>query len=173
MYVDAMKLVAQFEGGYVNNPADPGGATNFGITQKVYDNYRVVRSLVKQSVKQIDEAEVADIYRKQYWNEGKCDILDVIDAPIALIHFDACVNLGVFQAAKLLQRAVGVTADGVIGSQTLSRIRIDNKHQMRLAYLAQRMDFYLDLVLAKPQMRQFLPSWMRRIQKITEQISNV
>lgn len=74
-YAAAMKQIRAFEGGFVNHPRDPGGATNFGVTQAVYDDYRASKKLAKRSVKSITEAEVDEIYLTRYANKVRYDDL--------------------------------------------------------------------------------------------------
>jgi len=120
---EALKRVLVHEGGYTNHPKDPGGATNKGVTQAVYHGYRDRMKLPRQSVRYIRDTEVADIYRRQYWDAIRGD-----DLPAGLDYctFDAAVNSGVGQAAKWLQRTVGVPADGQIGEATLEAARKAN-----------------------------------------------
>ena len=119
-FLRALPIILQSEGGYVNHPADPGGATNQGVTQRVYDAWRSNGGQQKRSVREITPEEVEAIYREQYWDQAKCDKMPW---PLSLMHFDAAVNHGVTRANKLLQKALGVTADGVIGNVTLAAIR--------------------------------------------------
>lgn len=104
------------EGGFSDHPRDPGGATNYGITQKVYDAWRVSVGLVKQTVRDITKVTVDAIYRERYWDKIKGDDLP---AGIDTCTFDAAVNSGVKQGAKWTQRALGVSADGKIGPLTV------------------------------------------------------
>lgn len=116
-YAKCLELVLRHEGGYVNHPKDPGGATNYGVTQAVYDDYRGAN---KQSVRNIAMNEVSAIYRRQYWDRVRGD-----DLPAGLDYavFDFAVNSGVSRAAKYLQRLLGVADDGQIGPSTLSAVR--------------------------------------------------
>ncbi|TCT07609.1 glycoside hydrolase family 108 protein [Aquabacter spiritensis] len=116
-YGAALARVLRHEGGYSNHPADPGGPTNKGVIQRVYDAHRARRGLSPRSVKLIEEAELQAIYRTQYWDAVRGD-----DLPAGLDYavFDAAVNSGPVQAAKWLQRALGLAADGQIGAVTLS-----------------------------------------------------
>ncbi|RVG70919.1 glycoside hydrolase family 108 protein [Sinorhizobium meliloti] len=116
-YAKAMKQIRQFEGGYINHPRDPGGATNFGVTQAVYDEYRSTLKLTKRSVKSITESEVDDIYLTRYANKVRYDDLP---AGIDFATLDGAVNSGVSRGAKWLQSALGISADGVIGAQTVA-----------------------------------------------------
>lgn len=120
---EALKRVLVHEGGYVNHPADPGGATNRGVTQRVYDGYRDRLGRKRQSVRSITVAEVADIYKRQYWDAIRADDLP---SGVDYCTFDAAVHSGSSQSAKWLQRAVGVTADGQVGEATLEATRKAN-----------------------------------------------
>lgn len=116
----ALAAVLVHEGGYVNHPRDPGGATNKGVTQAVYDGYRRRQGKPGQSVRLISEAEIGAIYKFQYWDMVRGD-----DLPSGVDYavFDFAVNSGVSRAAKYLQRVVGTPQDGVIGVRTLGAIK--------------------------------------------------
>lgn len=126
------------EGGYVNHPKDPGGATNKGITQRVYDAYRKSKGLALRSVKLITEAEVAEIYRTQYANRIRYD-----DLPAGLDYstFDAAVNSGVSRGAKWLQSALGVSSDGQIGPGTIAAAAKADAIKTVKSMCAKRMSF--------------------------------
>src|SRR5580698_2156029 len=99
----ALPIVLKFEGGFSDDPDDPGGRTNYGITQAEYDAvYGAGRDVLD-----ITPAEVQYIYDTQYWKLGLCDILNAISDKLSLIHFDTCVNCGVTTAIRILQKAVG------------------------------------------------------------------
>lgn len=112
----ALKEVLKSEGGYVNHPLDPGGATNKGITQATYDAFRGAR---KQSVKLITDAEVASIYKARYWDAVKGDQLP---AGLDYAVFDFAVNSGPARSAHFLQTVLGVSPDGSIGPKTLQAV---------------------------------------------------
>lgn len=116
----ALLWVLAHEGGYVNHPKDPGGATNMGVTQRVYDGYRKRKRLPVQSVRAIESSEVAEIYKSQYWDAVRGD-----DLPSGLDYavFDYAVNSGPVRAIKDLQREVGVKDDGLLGQITLGAIK--------------------------------------------------
>ncbi|QIG75019.1 putative endolysin protein [Rhizobium phage RHph_I3_18] len=128
------------EGGYVNHPLDPGHATNRGITQRVYDAYRQRHGLQPVPVRNISSSEVEAIYRSNYWELARCDMMP---AGISYVVFDGAVNSGVAQSVKWLQRALGVAADGVVGNATLAAIQnygnmdrlVDAICDRRLAFL--------------------------------------
>ena len=115
-YAKCLAKTLQYEGTFSNNPADPGGATMKGVTQRVYDAYRRRKGQATQSVRAISDGELRDIYKNQYWNVIRGDDLPAgVDAAV----FDYAVNSGPVRAAKALQAAVGVPADGHIGEATL------------------------------------------------------
>ena len=118
----ALKHVLAMEGGWTEDPYDPGGPTNFGITLATLAAHRRLRvdassfSELKQGLRQITATEVRLIYLQRYWRSAKADALT---PALALMHFDAAVNHGVGTAARILQECVGVAVDGEIGPQTL------------------------------------------------------
>ncbi len=111
----ALEVVLRVEGGYSDDPRDSGGKTNFGITEKVARAFGYtgeMRNLTKQTA--------AEIYKQGYWLNCKCDQLPY---PLSLYVFDCAVNQGSDAAKKLLQAALNVKQDGLIGSVTLAAAR--------------------------------------------------
>lgn len=152
-----LSLVLVHEGGYVNHPRDPGGATNRGVTQAVYDAYRKTRGRGQQSVKFITDDEVKAIYRFQYWDRVQGDLLP---AGLDYAVFDFAVNSGVGRASKYLQAVVGAPQDGVIGARTLAAIQ-SPKNAIN-ALCDRRMSFLRNL-------RTFLTfgkGWTRRVNDV-------
>ena len=121
------------EGGYVNNPADPGGETNWGISKRSYPNLDIA-TLTRDDAKQI--------YLTDFWNKGGFEQL-----PFALGFqaFDIAVNSGITEAVKLLQQAAGVVVDGVMGPQTLAAIEAQSLPSMLMQLAAARLDFWRGL----------------------------
>ena len=111
--------VLKHEGGYVNHPRDPGGATNKGVIQRTYNGYLRRKGRTLQSVRFITDGEVADIYKTQYWDAVSGDELP---SGVDYCIFDGAVNSGPSRSIKWLQRAIGAGADGVIGNETLGKI---------------------------------------------------
>jgi lysozyme family protein len=134
----ALALVLRSEGGFVNNPRDPGGATCKGVTQAVYDDWRRGHGMGPQSVRGISSIEVSSIYRQNYWNRVHGDDLP---AGVDYATFDLAVNSGPARAARFLQSAAGVAEDGAIGPATIAAVRADPRHVVevlldrRLAFL--------------------------------------
>ncbi|MBX8824763.1 glycoside hydrolase family 108 protein [Ochrobactrum sp. SFR4] len=125
------------EGGYVNNPKDPGGATKYGITHRTLAAHRGVASVTPAQVKALTKEEAAKIYRRSYWVQSGGDLLPV---GIDFMAFDYGVNSGPAQAVKSLQRVVGVTADGIVGGQTVASVK-SYKGDLIAAYAAERLRF--------------------------------
>lgn len=109
------EVLAQ-EGGYVDHPKDPGGATNMGITQATLSDWRD-RPVSKFEIRTLTRAEAVAIYRARYWDAVRGDDLP---AGLDLVAFDPAVNSGVRRGVQWLQRALGVAADGRVGPVTLS-----------------------------------------------------
>lgn len=117
-FPEALAHTLQFEGGWSNNPNDPGGATMKGITQRTYNNY-LGRQTSQDELRNISDAEIAAIYRTLYWDECLGDALaDGLDFAL----FDAAVNTGPREASRLLQHVVGAPVDGVLGPKSLAAV---------------------------------------------------
>ena len=166
-FADALAFVLRWEGGYVNHPNDPGGATNKGVTQKVYDTWRARQGQAVQGVAQITDAEVHAIYEVSYWLASKCQLLA---SPLDLAQFDTAVNMGVGRAVKFLQQAVGATPDGNFGPGTQQCLANCDTGDTLVAYCATREAFYRDLVIRNPKLGVFLKGWLNRLNALRKQI---
>jgi lysozyme family protein len=169
IYEAALKIILKYEGGYVNNPVDKGGATNFGVTQGVYDAYRAGNAQQHQDVKLITQQEVSEIYHRHYWEEARCDMIETINPRLALIHFDTAVNCGTTRAAKMLQEVVGALPDGIIGNRTLTLVHTYRDFTEACnRYLNLRREFYQTIVCKNPKQKIFLKGWMNRIDQLSK-----
>ncbi len=122
----AVQFVLEQEGGYVNNPSDPGGETNFGISKRAYPAL---------DIKNLTKEAAIEIYHQDYWLFCKCD---QIPSPIAVTLFDSSVNQGPSAAIKLLQRSLGVKDDGVMGSVTIGATFKTDVRKLTAEFIAQR-----------------------------------
>lgn len=140
-----LEEIFKHEGGYVDHPKDPGGATNMGITRRVLAEWRKVSpwwDLPKSSVKTLSKAEAKEIYIKNYWNKVQGDVLpDGVDYTVA----DFGVNSGPSRSVKGLQTVLGVTPDGVIGPKTLEALRKTDPEKIIEGMFKYRMDFLRSL----------------------------
>ena len=147
----AFDLLIGNEGGYVNNPADPGGETNWGITRTV-----AVDNGYDGSIKLMPKETAKQIYKKMYWDKLQCDQLPFV---VAFHLFDAGVNHGNAQAAKFLQRALSVVDDGVIGAKTIAATNVLDDLQIVMLFNAERIEFYAAL----KTFSTFGKGWVRRV----------
>lgn len=159
-YGEAVKLTARFEGGWYDGsqPHDPN-PTMKGVTQKTYDEYRDRSSLPRRSVREITEGELRVIYRS-YWTDVEANRLP---GPIAAAVFDHGFNAGPAMGRKILQRALGVKDDGIIGPITLGAVASTDPEELFRRVLFERLAHYRSIAAAKPALRPALLSWIGRI----------
>ncbi len=166
----SLQFVLQQEGGFVDNPDDPGGATNHGITQATYDRYRSAKGLPTQSVSAVSEAETREIYETLYWDACRCGDIDRLAPGLALDVFDTAVNSGVGEASKILQRLLQVTPDGHIGPQTLGALPGRDLRALTEEYLWARLALLTAIARRRPKSRQFLLAWVSRVVSLREEV---
>jgi lysozyme family protein len=135
------------EGGYVNDPRDPGGETKWGISKRSYPRVNI-RTLSRDAA--------IEIYRRDFWERSHADYL----APaVGFQMLDAAVNSGIDQATRWLQRAAGVADDGIVGPVTLGALRIADSCDLVMRFNAERLDFMTRLTTWD----RFGRGWARRI----------
>lgn len=137
-FAPSLTLVLQHEGGFVDDPKDPGGRTNEGVTQAVYNDWRASEGLPPADVKLIGQWEVQAIYRKLYWAALSADLLPF---GVDYAAFDFAVNSGVNRATRFLQKAVDVSDDGQIGPVTIAAVNARSAAQTIDALCDARLDF--------------------------------
>lgn len=145
----------KWEGGWSNDPHDPGGPTMQGVIQRVYDAWRDQRRLPRQSVRKISRTELEDIYLRNYWRMARCDELP---APLDLAVFDFGVNSGPTRAIKHLQKVLGVNIDGQIGPVTIAAARAADPVETALALTESRRGFLRQI----KTFWRFGRGWLRR-----------
>ena len=109
-FTNAVTHTLQLEGGYVNDPNDPGGETKYGISKRAYPQVDI-RNLTLE--------KATTIYFNDYWTKIRGDSLPL---GLSRVVFDMAVNAGPYQAIRLLQKVVGVKQDGVLGEKTLAAV---------------------------------------------------
>ena len=164
---NSMTFVMRWEGGFIDHPNDPGGPTNRGVTQKVYDDWRARKGLPMRGVQLIDEDEVHSIYGSNYWLPPRCDLLDT---PLDLVQFDTAVNMGVGRAVRFLQASVGCGVDGDFGPGTERAVMNCDVGTVLAAYCDRREKFYRDLAQKNPKFGVFLKGWMNRLDALRKEI---
>lgn len=135
------------EGGYVKDPRDPGGETQWGISKRSYP---------KLDIRRLTRAQAIAIYRRDFWERSRAD--DMAPA-LGFQLLDAAVNSGITQATRWLQRAVGVADDGIIGPVTLGALRIADPAHVVARFNAERLEFMTRL----SGWSAFGKGWARRI----------
>ena len=157
-----LQLVLQHEGGYVNNPADPGGMTNLGVTARVWEEW-VGHPVDEKQMKALTPAIVAPLYKKKYWDACRAD--DLVSG-LDYCVFDVAVNSGVGRAIKFLQSCVGVTADGGFGPATYAAVKQNEKDPKALIelYCAKRLEFLQSL----KTFEVFGKGWSRRVAEVQD-----
>lgn len=147
----AVKVVMKIEGGYVNDPQDPGGETKWGISKKSFPN---------ESIPSLTRKRARELYHEHYWVPGKCALLP---ERLRLVYFDMCVLHGKYAAVKTLQEALNgagyeVDIDGVIGDQTLqysTYLEPDRLRSYRVLRIAR-------IVMKRPTMEKYWFGWYKR-----------
>lgn len=156
----AIKFVLAYEGGYVNDPVDPGGETNFGISKKAYPVL---------DIKALTVEDATAIYRRDYWDAIHGDELP---GPLSIAVFDCAVNQGAGKARRLLQVALDVTVDGEIGPRTVAAAFAAGDAGLR-RFLARRGEAYIQTILARTELQKYAYNWMNRLFKLAEAVRGV
>ena len=148
---EIIEVVLHHEGGYVNDPKDPGGETNFGIAKRSHPDVDI-KNLTKDGAK--------EIYKEHYWDKNKVESLP---EDLRHIYFDMCVNQGRGRAVKIMQRAANakgadLVVDGGMGPKTIAAM--DGVELQRVR--AYRVKYYADLVTRKPDLEKFYFGQFRR-----------
>lgn len=166
----AVEVVLRHEGGFVDNPADPGGATKYGISLRWLAQRGGLGDFDHDGDVDVDDIRIMDrdqamlLYKQNWWD--RYDYGHIHDTAVATKIFDMAVNMGAPQAHKLVQRALAavdhpVAIDGVFGPNTLRAVNSSESCLLEVLKATQAM-FYWHLVQIKPQLAEFEVGWMRR-----------
>lgn len=164
LFEKALRHVLAMEGGWTDDPHDPGGPTNLGITLSEFARHRGVAldpenfAQLKSDLRGLTRTEAATIYARDYWQAARCPLLP---APLAAFHFDAAVNQGVRGAARMLQRALAVAVDGAIGPATLAAVANADIFETLARYADVRRAHYRSL----STFWRFGRGWLSRVDK--------
>lgn len=162
IYARALAHVLRMEGGFTDDPYDPGGPTNKGITLRTLARFKGValtasnRAALLSELKSVSDDTVQRIYRTFYWDKADCSSMP---PAVAFMHFDAAVNHGVTGAARILQQAVGVEIDGEIGPITREAIMKFPVIELVRAYARIREGEYRDM----QHFWRFGRGWLNRL----------
>jgi lysozyme family protein len=160
-----LSCVLRAEGGFVNNPKDPGGMTNLGVTKRTWESWTGKRA-TEEEMRALTPELASPLYRASYWTPLHCDELPL---PLALCVFDFGVNAGVKRAGRFLQAMVGAKADGILGPASMAAVSAwlgchtvtDAVHR----YQEARRSYYRQL----PTFADFGRGWLRRVDDVQAQ----
>lgn len=150
-FQEAIEKTLAHEGGYVNDPDDAGGETNFGISK---------RSFPAEDIKNMTIERAKEIYRVNYWNPVKGDQIE--NQQVAESIFDFAVNAGTVPAIVLAQRVVDVEDDGKIGPVTIQEINKFNASHFLAAYTVEKVRRYTEIVKRHPKKIKYYLGWIDR-----------
>ena len=158
-----MPFILRWEGGFVNDPLDRGGATNKGITIGTFRSFYGKDATVEQ-LKNITDEQWLHIFKVGYWNPWKAD--EISNQSIANIVVDWAWASGPVTSIKQVQSILGVSVDGVVGPKTLSAVNSADQHVLFSDIHASRLKFVEDIVRRNPTQARFLKGWKNRINDI-------
>ena len=156
----SLKLVLKSEGGYVNNPKDPGGESMMGVTKNAWSTW-LKRPIADGEMAKLTVADITPFYKALYWDKSYCNQLPT---GIDYMVFDASVNMGVGLSIKLFQKSLGGVPDGIIGPNTMKLINEMNVKTMIDKYSAQKEMFYKSL----GTFPTFGKGWLARVERIKQ-----
>ncbi len=148
LFKSALQFVLKWEGGYVNNENDKGGATNYGITQNTYNNWLKSKGLAYKDVRDITRAEIENIYYKNYWLKAGCDKMS---PKFALLAFDTAVNMGLSRVKQFMKAA---------------------QYKYPEKFIAARRAKYEEFSQYGNQ-KIFLKGWLNRLNALEKEINNL
>ncbi len=159
-FKSSLALVLKSEGNFSNHPSDPGGMTMLGVTKLNWETW-VKHPVTEAEMRALTPALVEPMYKAKYWDACKCD-----DLPRGIDYavFDAAVNMGPGRAARLLQAALGVTADGVIGRATIAAATAADPAELLETFSLGKEAFYQSL----PTFGTFGKGWLNRVAHVQD-----
>lgn len=161
------------EGGFVNNPRDPGGATNMGITQADLSRWRAMPCST-EDVKNLDRFEARRIYLFWFWTPLKLD--QIISQSIATCIFDESVNMGLYAGAKTAQQVCNslgsnLEVDSIMGPQTIAALNSCDPDKFITAFSSAMKAAYEQIIIHDPKMQTFYNGWMKRADRLLTLVS--
>jgi lysozyme family protein len=154
----SFEMMLASEGGYVNHPSDPGGMTNLGVTKRVWEEW-TGRESNEAEMRALTPELVETLYKVRFWDACRCDEMP---SGIDYLVFDFAVNAGPSCSAKILQEAVGVDADGMIGPVTLAAVKAQDPDWLIEQFSQAKKDFYRSL----GTFETFGKGWLDRIEQV-------
>lgn len=150
-FTKAFELMIGHEGGYVNDPQDPGGETKFGISKRSYP---------KEDIKNLTIERAREIYMRDFWNPILGDQIN--DQNIANSIFDFAVNAGTHVSEELAQIVVKTPVDGTIGKQTLQAINSIDPEKFLASFKVEKITRYISICKKRPESKKYFFGWVCR-----------
>jgi lysozyme family protein len=169
-FEDALKFVLKWEGGFTDHPKDPGGATNKGITQRVYDDYKKSKKHPQMNVKHILDFEVKEIYETRYWDLVRAKWLK---DPLGLVMFDTAVNFGPAGAIRRLQKALKLKITGTWTQEISDVIHTCDARMVALEICKLRKIWRNFRVKQNPSQKVFLNGWLNRDNDLINEVNKL
>ena len=170
----AHAFTSRWEGGYVDNPADPGGVTNFGISLRFLRGQGLEAGdrdgdgdIDADDIRSLTPADAAVLMRRAFWDALG---LDDVKPLCAMVLYDTAVNMGPGYARKMAQKALGVAVDGVWGRVTRAALGTCDDGKTAAAMCHLRRARYHALVKGRPELRVFLKGWLRRVDALEKAV---
>lgn len=165
-FEEMIEIVLKHEGGLVNHPKDPGGLTNRGITLATYQRYYPDKTA--EDLRKMTKAEAIEFYHKHFYKKYN---VDKLPSCIQDIYLDMCVNHGVGNASKLLQRGINgfgfsIIVDGKVGKKTIATAEAAAKkdcQELREQVNDSRQQFFNRIISNRPEMQVFARGWRNRV----------
>lgn len=171
----AIPVILIHEGGFVNHPSDPGGATNFGISLRFLADHPGVGDfdgdgdVDVEDIANMTQEQACEIYRQFWWDKYRYDLIN--DQTIATKIFDMAVNMGAGRAHRIVQASLNkafglkLSVDGIIGNTTRGVLNActDDDEQLLLSTICdEQFAFYQRLVASRPHLSVFINGWKNR-----------
>lgn len=158
--------IKKWEGGFVNDPADRGGATNKGVTIATFEAYCKEKSLPRPNVerlKRMTDGEWLDILKTMFWDRWQAD--KIKSQKLANILVDWVWGSGVY-GIKIPQRILGVKQDGIVGDETLKALNAQDPDKLFQVIYEARKKYLNDITISRPTNKRFLRGWLNRLEDI-------
>ena len=187
-FQSALDFVKQNEKGFTDNPSDPGGATNYGISLRFlreipsdrlrkYGFFTDAEALDVHDIRELSTSQVENIYRDEFWEPANISALATLSwLNLTNYLMDMCVHHGVHQAIKILQRAIwayylkrewgGLLDDGIIGVKVIDELQRVDEHMFLNLLACERAGFCRLVVAVNPREKEFLNGWINRCYRI-------
>lgn len=170
-YTKAIRVVLEHEGGFVNDPVDPGGATNYGISlrwlskQGLLGDFDHDGDVDVDDIRKMTRERAVELYYKEWWL--KYGYYQLVHDDLATKVFDLAVNMGAKQSGKLLQRAIAqfdskIEIDGVVGPKTIIAANKIMGESLVVVLRMEAMEFYASLIKKNPEFEKYRRGWTRR-----------